>query len=138
MEVHRSPPQFYLRYTEQVQQRIEAAARAEFEATWREHERSGKPRSILTDQLSVKINQLEDQIAASDLPDLPRLRRRVVAEACPPVLLETVGLEALLERLPDPYVHALIGARLASSYIYRFGLEASEIEFFDFVQAYLQ
>jgi glutamate dehydrogenase len=137
MEVHGTPPAFYLRYTEQVQQRIEAASRAEFEATWREHERSQAPRSIITDLLSAKINRLEDQIAASDLPDHPRLRARVVAEACPPVLLETVGLEALLARLPDAYVHALVGAQLASSYVYRFGLDASELQFFDFVQGYL-
>lgn len=66
-----------------------------------------------------------------------RDRNLVLAEACPPVLLELVGgVAGLCQRVPENYLRAIFGAYLGSRYIYRYGLETREFDFFDFVQPY--
>lgn len=131
------PPPFYQRYVEQVQGRIEKNARDEFECIWREHERTKRPRSRLSDEVSAKINELNDQIQSSPLLDDVTLRRRVLSETCPAALLEVVDLETILARLPDNYQRAAVGSHLASRYIYTQGLQANEVSFVSFLQPYL-
>ena len=137
MEVHGSVvPQFYSAYTEQVLEGIERCADLEFSCLWRAHERTGIPLCDLTDQLGAKITRIHDDIAKSRLVELPQLRRRVVEEACPPALLQLLGMDRIMERLPPNYLTALIAAHLASRYVYRFGLDASELDFLAFLDPY--
>jgi glutamate dehydrogenase len=139
MTVHESVrPRFYQRYVEQVQARLEQNARAEFECLWREHERTGRSRSLLIDDISGKINELNDMIQTSALWDNVGLRRRVLEQSCPPVLFEQVDLDTLLGRLPENYQQAVIGAYLASHYVYQHGLRANEVSFVAFLEPYLQ
>ena len=126
--------EFYKTYVEAVWKRIESNATAEFEVIWKEHELSGRPRSILTDELSVKINALNDQMQKSDLWKNEALRRIVLEEALPPVLLQTVSLDDIINRVPDSYLFALFAAHLASQFIYQKGLNSDEFSFFDFMQ----
>lgn len=130
------PSEFYRRYVRQVQKRIEENADQEFSCIWEEHERGGKPRADLTDLISEKINRLTDEIQASALATAPRVRRRVLLEACPRALLELVGLEAVARRLPEAYARALVASHLASRYVYRYGLGASELRFVEFIEGY--
>lgn len=61
----------------------------------------------------------------------------VLSEACPPALLELVGgVDGLCHRVPENYLRAIFGAYLGSRYVYRFGLETSPFDFFEFVQPY--
>jgi glutamate dehydrogenase len=84
-------PTFYKNYVEEVVARIEAAAAMEFECIWREHERTGIKKSIISDLVSNKINQLIDRIMASDLWSDLTLRKSVIQTAVPKTLQELVG-----------------------------------------------
>jgi glutamate dehydrogenase len=131
-------PEFYKTYVEQVQERIVNNARAEFECIWRENDRSATPRSLISDQLSEKINRLNDRVAQSSLWQHEILRQKILQETIPRVLLERVGLEAIISRVPAAYLRAIFGAQLASTYIYQHGLVASEVDFVEYVQAHLR
>lgn len=43
------------------------------------------------------------------------------------------GFDAVVARIPENYCRAIFGSRLASRFIYQFGLETPEFAFFEFV-----
>jgi len=129
-----NPPQFYLNYVKNIQEAIEFNASREFEAIWRENERTGIPRSILTDTLSEKINKLNDQIENSALYENMHLRLNIFKRVIPLTLQQLIPLEEIINRLPENYARAIFSAYLASSFVYRFGLQPSEFAFFEFVE----
>ncbi|EMR10817.1 hypothetical protein PNEG_00964 [Pneumocystis murina B123] len=131
-------PQFYEDYVKQVQEIIQNNAQLEFEAIWRENKRSGKLRSILSDDLSSAITSLDEEIQQSDLWNNVPLRKVVLKEALPPVLLEKQGLDTILEHVPEPYIKATFGSFLASRFIYEYGADSSKFSFFQFMNNYLQ
>lgn len=133
-----NPPEFYNTYVKEIQQRIEENADLEFECIWKEHELTKVPRHVLTDKVSDKINQLNDFIQESPLWNNLHLRNRVLAEAIPKTLIDKLGLESILKRVPENYVRAIFGAYLASRYVYKHGLSANEFAFFEFMQGYLK
>ncbi|KAF9159656.1 NAD-dependent glutamate dehydrogenase [Actinomortierella ambigua] len=129
-------PAFYQEYVKEVQEIIERNARFEFEALWREHGRTKTPRSILSDQLSVAIVQLNENLQHTSLWDNLALRKVVLEEAFPNLLLKQVGLDTLLKRVPENYVRAIFGAFLASRFVYKYGTEPSQFAFFEFMTPY--
>ncbi len=131
-------PAFRSRYVEAIWAVIADNARLEFDRLWLESERTGQPRSVLSDLLSTKINQVTDAIRPSDLWDDGELRVAVVTRACPAVLVETVGLEQILARVPDNYLRAMFASWLASRFVYTYGLDANEIDFLNFVRSQTQ
>lgn len=139
MQVHdiANPPEFYKKYVKDVQFIIEKNARLEFECIWEEHIRTGEPRCIISDQLSCRINRLNNELRNSSLWSNMKLRRAVIANACPKILIDTITIETLMQRVPDPYLQAIFGAHLASTFIYKYGLQSSEFAFFDFMENYL-
>lgn len=130
-------PPFYAEYVKEIQGRIEKDAELEFECIWREHERSKIHRYLLTDMVSDKINELNLFITASPLFENLALRRLVLAEATPRKLQELIGIDAILQRVPESYLRAIFGAYLASRYIYKYGIRANEFAFFEFMQPFL-
>jgi len=130
-------PEFYSNYIKDVHRTIEENARLEFECIWSEHEKTKTPRSILTDLISNKINQLDDSIQTSPLWDNLSLRKRILSSACPKVLLDFVGIEKIMERVPVPYLKAIFGSYLASRFVYEYGLSSPEFAFFTFIQKLL-
>lgn len=60
----------------------------------------GTPISVLTEQLSNKINALNDGLQSSSLWLNTDIRRRVLARAVPKTLLRLVGVDKLQERVP--------------------------------------
>jgi glutamate dehydrogenase len=142
-------PEFYKTYVEQVQKIIENNAALEFEALWKEAERTGKPKSILSDELSYAIVKLNEELQKTSLWDNLALRNVVMKEAFPPLLLEQLGLEKLMKRVPEAYVRAIFGSYLASRFgmllfaetnpqVYRYGVEPSQFSFFEFLSPYMQ
>jgi glutamate dehydrogenase len=129
-------PAFYSEYVKQVQQIIEKNAELEFEAIWREATRTKKPKSILSDELSFAIVNLNEELRGTTLWDNVPLRRVVLCEAFPPVLLQKVGLDNLLKRVPESYVKAIFGSYLASRFVYKYGCEPSQFAFFEFMAPY--
>ncbi|GAM20879.1 hypothetical protein SAMD00019534_040540 [Acytostelium subglobosum LB1] len=126
-------PAFYQAYIGDVHRTIEENARLEFDCIWRENAKTKTPRTILTDLISDKINSLNDSIQSSPLWDNVVLRKKVIAAACPPELLRLVGVDAIVERVPVPYVKAIFGAYLASRFVYECGLSSPEFAFFTFI-----
>jgi glutamate dehydrogenase len=93
-------PEFYQAYVEEVQEVIKNNARLEFQAIWREHEESGTPRSMLSDALSAKITQLDEELQnTSGLWSNEDLKRTVLKDALPKLLLEKIGLDLIIKRV---------------------------------------
>ncbi|GAA5982795.1 hypothetical protein JCM11641_004626 [Rhodosporidiobolus odoratus] len=124
---------FYLKYTRSIQETISANATSEFNAIWAEHEKTGRPYTLLSDDLSRKLVQLQDEMEQSSLYDDEKLRRAVMARALPKVLLDEVGLDTLLSRLPAAYAHSIFSSYIASRFIYSYGIDPSPIDFHYFL-----
>jgi glutamate dehydrogenase len=124
---------FRKRYVEQILSTIRANARAEFELMWREHQESRIPLATLSNRISERINATADAIAASELVRDERLRPKVLSLCTPPALLEVVGIEHILERVPKAYLDALVATTVATRFIYGRGLAANEVDFYGFI-----
>jgi len=129
-------PRFRRKYIEEILDLIKRNASLEFEVIWKENKRKKIPRSILSDRISEKINRIKDSIYRSDLFEDETLFRKVIECCCPPVIIKQVGFENILQRVPNPYLKAIFASRLASRYVYEYGLDANEIDFFDFLREY--
>jgi len=130
------PSELYKSYVQDIQQKITENAAAEFQCIWKEHQRVGgsKPRTLISDELSSKLNNLQAELEASDLFDDEPSRKGVMRRAIPKTLVEKVGLETLLKRLPEPYQRALFSSWVASHFIYKYGVDGSSVDFFHFAR----
>jgi glutamate dehydrogenase len=124
-------PEFYKAYVKEVQAKIQDNARLEFEAIWREHKQTKIPRSTLSDTLSIAITKLDEELQQTELWKQEKLRRSVLQDALPKLLLEKIGLDTIIERVPDSYLRAIFGSYLASRFVYEFGSSPSQFAFFD-------
>ncbi|RIB12517.1 Glutamate/Leucine/Phenylalanine/Valine dehydrogenase-domain-containing protein [Gigaspora rosea] len=129
-------PQFYQEYIKEVHRVIEKNAELEFECIWREHRRTNKPRSIISDELSLAIVELNENMQQSILWQNAPLRKAVLREAFPQLLLDRLGLDTLLERIPESYVRAIFGSYLASRFVYKYGTQPSQFAFFEFMNPF--
>ncbi|KAH0832130.1 NADH-dependent glutamate dehydrogenase [Lanmaoa asiatica] len=130
------PSEFYQNYVKDIQAKITENAAAEFQCIWREHARlqGAKPRTQISDELSSSLNNLQAELESSDLfNDLPS-RKGVIRRAIPKTLVDQVGLDTLLERLPEPYQRALFSSWVASHFIYKYGVNGSSVDFFHFAR----
>ncbi|KAK2462486.1 hypothetical protein APHAL10511_005456 [Amanita phalloides] len=131
------PSNFYKKYVEEIQATIIDNATAEFNCIWREHARlqGAKSRSVISDELSLRLSSLQAELEGSDLfaYDVSR-RQKVISHAVPRTLLEQIGVEAVLERLPIVYQQALFSSWVASQFIYKYGVNASSVQFVHFVR----
>jgi len=126
-------PEFYKAYVKSVQAKIQENARLEFEAIWAEHEKTGVPRSLLSDKLSGAITDLDQELQHSELWDNETIRRSVLADALPNLLIEKIGLDTIISRVPDSYLRAIFGSYLASRFVYEFGSSPGQFAFYDFM-----
>ena len=131
-------PAFYAKYVEEVHMKIERNAELEFECLWREGELSKLPKSVLSDKLSWAIVQLKEELVNCSLWDNEKLRIKVLKEALPKLLLETVGLDKIVNRVPEPYMRAIFGTYLSSRFVYKYGTNAPQFAFFEYIGPYLQ
>lgn len=113
------PSTFYQSYVKDTQAKISENAAAEFQCIWREHARLGgaKPRTQISDELSSTLNNLQAELESSDLFDDEPSRRGVLRRAIPKTLIDQVGLDTLLKRLPDSYQRALFSSWVASHFV---------------------
>lgn len=113
------PSDFYQSYVKDIQEKITENAAAEFTCIWREHQRlqGSKPRTIISDELSSTLNNLQAELELSDLfEDLPS-REGVLRRAIPKTLVDKVGLPTLMQRLPETYQRALFSSWVSSHYV---------------------
>jgi len=127
---------FRKRYIHEIINIIKENASLEFDIIWKENEEKKIPRSILSDLISEKINQVADSIYASELFKDKDLFKKVIECCCPSVIIGHEGFENILERIPEPYLKAIFASRLSSRYVYKFGLDAGEINFYHFLNDY--
>jgi glutamate dehydrogenase len=130
------PSEFYQSYVKDIQAKITENAAAEFQCIWKEHARLGssKPRTLISDELSSKLNDLQEELESSDLFDDVPSRDGVMRRAIPKTLVDKVGLPTLLKRLPEPYQRALFSSWVASHFIYKYGVNGSSVDFFHFAR----
>jgi glutamate dehydrogenase len=126
--------EFRKQYIQEVLATIRENARLEFEIIWEEHVRKGIPRAILTDLISEKINNIKDSIRESDLFHDKALLKKVIETGVPKSLLQLVGINRFLNKLPENYLRALFASLLAGRYVYKHGLDANEVDFYRFLE----
>ncbi|KAK9464158.1 Glutamate/Leucine/Phenylalanine/Valine dehydrogenase-domain-containing protein [Lipomyces oligophaga] len=126
-------PEFYKQYVAEVQAMIKKNARLEFEALWREHEASGRARSILSDELSNAITDLTEELESSSLWADEAFRDGILQEALPKLLQKQIGLAKIVERVPEPYLKAIFGSYLAGRFVYERGSNPGQFAFFEFM-----
>lgn len=131
-----NPSSFYQSYVRDIQKKITENAAAEFQCIWREHGRLKgiKSRTVISDELSSTLNNLQAELESSDLFDDEPSRKGVMKRAIPATLVDQVGLETLLKRLPIAYQKALFSSWVAAHFIYRFGVTGSSVDFFKFAR----
>ncbi len=127
-------PSFRDRFIGEVISAVRQKADQEFSLLWRVHSASGAPLSELSETVSRRINEITASIERSNLFDNVAIRRNALRMHVPPVLAEQVGLEALLQRLPESYQRAILARTIASSFVYERGLEAGFEDYRQFVE----
>ncbi|KAG6329847.1 hypothetical protein ID866_9242 [Astraeus odoratus] len=130
------PSEFYKDYVKDIQAKITENAAAEFHCIWREHARlqGAKARTQISDELSSRLNDLQAELEASDLfEDVPS-RKGVMRKAIPKTLVDQIGIDTLLERLPESYQRALFSSWVSSHFIYKYGVNGSNVDFFHFAR----
>ncbi len=125
---------FRLALVKEITDRIEHNARCEFELLWKEHQARATPFTLLSDQVSERINRIADAVMNSPFITDHKLRILMITRYTPKVLMEAVGLEALVERVPSAYLDAVMAASIASDFVYQHGLGAYEVEFAEYLQ----
>jgi len=136
------PPQFYQTYVEQILDNIKENSKNEFSAIWACNQKEGTKKTDLTRLLSLKINRMCDSIeenisAAMSEEERNRLIRFVLQRAVPPLIIDRVGVDGVLARVPKNYVFAIVGSWISSRFVYRHGIHASEVSFFCFMRSLL-
>jgi len=126
-------PEFRKKYIAEIIETIKRNARSEFGLLWEEHRKKGISFTLLTNMVSEKINRITDEVNNSDLPKNTRLRERIITEYTPNSLLTLVGLQNILKRVPESYLSAIVSTKIATRFVYTNGLEANEVDFFNYV-----
>ncbi|CAK9039288.1 unnamed protein product [Durusdinium trenchii] len=75
-----------------------------------------------------------EQFASMCSSERERLVRQVLELAVPPVMLQHLGVDGILQRVPKNYVAAVIGAWVASRFVYSQGVDGAEVSFFFFLR----
>ncbi|CAE6442417.1 unnamed protein product [Rhizoctonia solani] len=130
------PSSFYESYVKDIQAIISSNASLEAGCIQREYQRlnGSKPRTLISDELSSKLNDLQAELESSDLFDDVASRRGVLGRAIPQTLVKQVGIDTLLERLPEPYQRALFSSWVAAHFIYKYGVNGTSVNFFNFAR----
>ena len=76
-----------------------------------------KTRTAISDELSLTLYNLQAELEGSDLYDDVPSRHGVMSRAIPKTLVDQVGLDTLLKRLPEAYQKALFSSWVASHFV---------------------
>jgi glutamate dehydrogenase len=125
---------FMKSYVEEIIKIIKCNARKEFNLLWNNHENKGIPFTLLTNSVSRKINNITDAIFCSDLPKNTKLRENIITEYTPKPLLKLIGLENILKRVPENYLNAIVASKVATNFVYKYGMESNEIDFYNYLR----
>jgi len=62
------------------------------------------------------------------------VRRNSLRMHVPPALVDRVGLEGLMQRVPLSYQKAILARSIASTFVYQYGLDAGFEDYRQFVE----
>lgn len=132
-----SVPKFYQEYVKQVQKIIVNNAQLEFQSLWALKQSTGITFTELSDKLSVTINKLADELANSNelWNDDKKFRNAVLLDSLPDLLLNEIGIEKILLRVPETYLKALFACHLASRFVYSRGIDSNPAKFLEFISS---
>jgi glutamate dehydrogenase len=133
-------PEFYNSYVKDVQNIIAENADLEFECIWREAVKfPEKTKSEISDELSLAILDLNIQLQEEDeLWRNEELRVAVLKRAFPQLIQGKIGgMDVLMKRLPQNYLKAVFGSFLASRFVYAYGIQPTQMAFFDYMAEYM-
>lgn len=135
--VNNSVPRFYQDYVKEVQEIIKINADNEFNMLWKLKQDTKKSFADLSDELSIAINKLGDELSSSKelWEDDVEFRNIVLKNALPKLLLNEIGLDRILERVPESYLKAIFATKLASEFVYTRGIDANPAKFLEFVSS---
>ena len=130
-------PTFYQNYVKEVQSIIIRNAENEFNMLWKLRDETNKKFADLSDELSLAINKLGDELSSSKelWSDDIEFRNTVLKSALPKLLLNEIGLENVLTRVPEAYLKAIFATKLASEFVYTRGIDANPAKFLEFVSS---
>ena len=123
-------------YIDEIIKIIKKNARSEFNLMWKEHEDKGIPFTILTNEISKKINEITDSVYSSDLVSNNKIKELVIKEYTPDALLKQVGLDNIMKRVPGNYINAIVSTKIATDFVYAFGINAGEVDFYTFLEKF--
>ncbi|GMG60174.1 unnamed protein product [Ambrosiozyma monospora] len=134
-EITHEKPEFYKSYVKEVQSIVVRNAKNEFGMLWKLKEETGKPFSVLSDDLSVAINKLADELSSSKelWNDDVTFRNNVLKDALPKLLLNEIGIDGILKNVPTAYLRAIFATRLASEFVYTRGIDANPAKFLEYI-----
>lgn len=130
-------PAFYKEYVKEVQATIVKNAYNEFNMLWKLKDETKKSFADLSDELSVAINKLADELSSSKelWEDDLEFRNIVLTNALPSLLLKEIGLENIVKRVPEAYLKAIFATKLASEFVYTRGTDPNPAKFLEFVSS---
>lgn len=127
-------PQFYKDIVNDIIAKIRSNARREFDAIWRERvQNPTKPTTVAIDELSRKIVDIRALIYNSDLFEDKVFVRYVFDKYVPKTLMNKVGMDTFLQRVPQNYQKAIFSIFIASDYVYTSGAHANEFDFYQYM-----
>lgn len=65
----------------------------------------------------MHTDSLEQELQHSELWENEKIRVSVLKDALPNLLIEKIGLENIIARVPDNYLRAIFGSYLASRFV---------------------
>lgn len=128
--------QMYKDYVRQVQERIIINAEAEFHQLWNLNQTTGKPVSDLSNILSHTINKLNDDLVHSQelwLNDLELRNYLLLDKIIPKLLVDVAGRDQILQNIPESYLKVMLSSYLASSFVYRDGIDVNIGKFLEYI-----
>jgi glutamate dehydrogenase len=133
------PPEFYTRFVSQTRECIIQNAQREFRTIWACN-KAGMTKQEATKKISSKIDQLVDHLQehlrhgmAETERDL--FIRSVLPQAVPPLMVERIGVDKIIARVPTNFLDSIVGSWVASRFVYKHGVSASEVAFFYFMRS---
>lgn len=125
---------FYIAYVQGIQKVITNNAALEFKAMWKEYQATGRPLTLISDDIGRQLIDLQTELENSDLWHYDeQTRRTVLSLGVPKTLVDKVGLDKLIARLPETYAKSIFSSYIASRYLYEYGVRASSVNFLQFM-----
>lgn len=75
----------------------------QFKCIWKEAQYSGRSRTVISDEIGRTLIDLQNQLEESSLFDDLETRRAVLKLGIPKTLIDNIGLETIMSRLPETY-----------------------------------